>query len=161
MTTTSTRTVPAVAHPSPATIAAHLADAHRNTGITIDDIAAATPAELITWHEVDHLHCSPTWLGHTHTAHHKAPAIVHENPDEHVHAAILKTIADGGTVPGLEVILQRAAKATARAAAARHAADGSRIPGAGRLSRADERDIEIAKAVADRAARRTRRGRAA
>jgi hypothetical protein len=158
---TTTPTVQAVAHPSPATIAAHLAAAHRNTGITVDDIAAATPAELIAWHEVDHRLCSPGFLGHTHTADHKAPAIVHTDPDRRIHADILKTIAAGGTVPGLEAILQRAAAASARRAAARHNADGTRNPGAGRLSQPDLDALEIAKAVADRAAHRSRKGRAA
>lgn len=156
LATRPTRPIVELAHPTRQAIAAHLLEHHTNTGLGLDTIARYSGDELLAFHEVDHRHCATSWLGHFHTA--TPPPAPAPSSDDAIHRAMLKAIDKGSPVPNLDDILARAARASARAAARRHDDEGRRIPGAGvDLSPAERRDLEIAQAVATRAARRARR----
>jgi len=156
-------TVPTLAPQTTATIAAHLAADHRVTGISPAEIATTDPVELLRWHDVDHHYCSTAFLGHEHQVG-AAAKVVHEDPGRAIHAQNLRRIREGGTIPDLEQILDRARSAAIRQAAARHdPVTGARVPGAGCVSQVDRDAMEIAEALAQRSAARVHRkgGRAA
>jgi len=150
--------VPSYAHPTTTSIAAHLLTEHVTTGIAATDIATTAPQDLLDWHDADHRHVAPLYLGHTHDdGHHTARPTATD--DQAVHQATLKAIRDGKPVGNLPDILARAQAVTARLAAADHAdATGQPLPPGGRaLSPYDRRCLEIAETVAERALKKARR----
>lgn len=152
---------PSHREPTTATIAEHLADHHLTTGITLASMVGVDPLELLRWHDVDHRHVRPDLLGHTHSGTHDAEPVP-TDPDEKIHAATLKAIAEGRTVAGVDDMCKRAATVAVRQARAKAAREAGERPAPGDavVSPHDRRCLEVAKAVADRAARRTRRSAA-
>lgn len=148
---------PSHQHPTTATVVEHLATEHLTTGITRLSMAGVDPIELLRWHDVDHRLVRVQLLGHTHSATPTpAPTV---GDDDRIHQATLKSIAEGKTVPGVDDMCRRAAAVNARLAQADAdtAAGRPLAPGARTCSPYDRRCIEVATAVADRAARQTRR----
>lgn len=121
------------------TVAAHVRDRH---GFPAGVLAEATEDQLITYHEAEHRFRSIEFLGHTHDP--KAAIVLSD--DDAAHQQTLRRIAEGKNPPDITEILERVDTYIEPRRAAGDV-----------LSPYDRRCLEIAQAVAQRAARLARR----
>lgn len=132
--------VPRRAEPTAESVARHLVFDHNVPTGVVDGV---DPVVLLGWHAAEHRHRTIVELvGHTHVDEHDVSLSL----DERAHATDLRNARDGKLAPArLNEFLDRAAYAAKR----RHAGLV--------LSDYDRRALEVAQAVAERAARLAKR----